>query len=429
MLTRYKYVFLIVLKVVHLNSYENNGGAGRAASRLVSALQHEGLDASLWVNYSFEAHSSQHNFSKGLLPKFITAVQIILERILTKTRIKSVKTPFSIPFFGKDISRHPALKEADIIHLHWINHAFLRPKDLAKLQKLNKPIVWTFHDSNAFTGGCHVRYACTHFEQSCGNCPIVKQPAPQDLSQHLWKSKKQAYNGLALQVIAPSQWMAQSAKKSSLFAKSPIHIIPNTLNTQVFSPSDKALAREKLGLPADAFLILSGFMPSSNDKHKGADLLVEALGIFGQSNEVELVVFGNRRAGDLPDFDLKTTFLGTITEEEKLAICYAAADVFVTPSIEDNLPNTVLESLACGTPVVAFTTGGIPDMVKHRHNGYLAPGASPEELAKGLAWVKNYADKAALSKAARQTVLSTFSETVVAKQHIKLYQSILNTRA
>ena len=420
---------MVDLKVVHLNSYENNGGAGRAASRLVQALQAQGLDASLWVNYSFEVQASQQNFSRGLFPKFITAVQIILERIRTKTRIKPVKTPFSIPFFGKDISRHPVLREADIIHLHWINHAFLRPKDLAKLQKLNKPIVWTFHDSNAFTGGCHVRYACTHFEQACGNCPIVKQPSTHDLSHHIWKSKKQAYVGLELQVIAPSQWMAQSAKKSSLFAQSPIHIVPNTLNTEVFAPSDKVLAREKLGLPANAFLILSGFMPSANDKHKGADLLVDALGIFGQNNEAELVVFGNRAAGDLPDFKFKTTFLGTITEEEKLALCYAAADVFVTPSIEDNLPNTVLESLACGTPVVAFTTGGIPDMVKHQQNGYLAKDASPKEMAKGLAWVKNNADKVSLSKVARQTVLTTFSETVVAQQHIQLYQAIIHNRA
>ena len=420
---------MVDLKVVHLNSYENNGGAGRAASRLVRALQEQCVDTSLWVNYSFESVPNSNNFSKGLLPKFITAVQIILERLLTKIRLKPLKTPFSSPVFGKDISTHPSLKAADIIHLHWVNHAFLRPQDLAKLQKLNKPIVWTFHDSNAFTGGCHVRYACTHFEQACGNCPLVKKPRANDISHNIWVAKKQAYAELSLQVVAPSTWMAQSAKKSSLFAQKPIHVIPNTLNTAVFAPSDKVIAREKLGLPAKAFLILSGFMPSANDKHKGADLLVDALRIFGQSHKAELVVFGNRTAGDLPDFKLKTTFLGTITEEEKLALCYAAADVFVTPSIEDNLPNTVLESLACGTPVVAFTTGGIPDMVKHQQNGYLAAGASPVELAKGLVWVKNHADKAALSEAARQTVLTTFSETVVAQQHIQLYQSILKGRA
>ncbi|MFM6954543.1 MAG: glycosyltransferase family 4 protein [Sphingobacteriaceae bacterium] len=417
------------MKVVHLNSYENNGGAGRAASRLVKALQEQGVDTSLWVNYSFETTPNPYNFSKGLLLKFITAVQIILERVLTKIRTKPVKIPFSIPIFGKDISKHPALKEADIIHLHWLNHAFLRPRDLAKLQKLNKPIVWTFHDSNAFTGGCHVRYTCTHFEQACGNCPVVKQPGANDLSHTIWKSKKQAYAELALQVVAPSRWMAQSAQKSSLFAEKPIQVIPNTLNTTVFAPSDKIIAREKLGLPANAFLILSGFMPSSNDKHKGADLLVEALRIFGQSHDAELVVFGSRTAGDLPDFNLKTTFLGTINEEDKLALCYAAADVFVTPSIEDNLPNTVLESLACGTPVVAFTTGGIPDMVSHQQNGYLAKDASPEELAKGLIWIKEQAGKQALSKVARQTVLDTFSETVVAQKYIHLYQSILKSRA
>lgn len=420
---------MVDLKVVHLNSYENNGGAGRAASRLVKALQEQGVDTTLWVNYSFESAPSPHNFSRGILPKFITAVQIILERMLTKIRTKPVKTPFSVPVFGKDISKHPALKEADIIHLHWLNHAFLRPRDLTKLQKLHKPIVWTFHDSNAFTGGCHVRYACTHFEQACGNCPIVKQPGPHDLSHHIWKAKKRAYAQLALHVVAPSRWMAQSAEKSSLFAKKPIHVIPNTLNTTVFAPSDKVRAREKLGLPVDAFLILSGFMPSANDKHKGADLLVDALRVFAKSHCAELVVFGNRTADDLPDFNLKTTFLGTIKEEERLALCYSAADVFVTPSIEDNLPNTVLESLACGTPVVAFTTGGIPDMLSHQQNGYLAKNASPEELAKGLVWIKEQADKEALSKAARQTVLDSFSEAVVAQKHIKLYQSILKGRA
>lgn len=420
---------MVDLKVVHLNSYENNGGAGRASARLLAALQKEGIDAELWVNYSFEPSSKVPNFSSAFIPKILTAVQIILERMLTKFCIKPVKTPFSIPFFGKNISTHPALQSADIIHLHWVNHAFLRPKDVAKLNKLNKPIVWTFHDSNAFTGGCHVRYACTNFEQSCGHCPVLKHPNATDRSHQIWAAKKQAYAGLNLQLIAPSRWMAQSAKKSALFAQSPIHQIPNTLNTEVFCPVDKMHARKKLGLNPEAFLILSGFMPSANDKHKGADLLVEALQLFGQTHAAELVVFGNRTKHDLPEFKLNTTFLGTINQEEKLALCYAAADVFVSPSIEDNLPNTVLESLACGTPVVAFTTGGIPDMVRHQKNGYLAQGQSPATLAEGLAWVMQHPNRNALSLDARETVMSHFSESVVAKKHIQLYQSILKSRA
>lgn len=424
-----KCVFLLDLKVLHLNSYENNGGAGRASARLLAALQKQGLDTQLWVNYSFEAQPQFPTFSRGIIAKMRSAGQIILERMLSKFWIKPVKTPFSIPIFGKDISRHSAVKEADILHLHWVNHAFLRPKDLAKLEKLKKPIVWTFHDSNAFTGGCHVRYTCTHFEQSCGHCPVLKHPQAEDQSNHIWQAKKEAYSGLNIEVIAPSQWMAQSAQRSSLFAQSPIHVVPNTLNTQVFRPLDKTMARKKLGLNTEAFLILSGFMPSENDRHKGADLLVEALQIFGQHHAAELVVFGNRRSGDLPNFELKTTYLGTIAEEEKLALCYAAADVFVTPSIEDNLPNTVLESLACATPVVAFTTGGIPDMVLHHKNGYLAQAQSPKLLAEGLAWVFEHPSPNELGLAARESVLANFSESVVAQKHIELYQSILKSRA
>lgn len=416
------------LKVLHLNTYENNGGAGRACGRLVKALRAEGLEAHIRVNYSFEKHPQKPSFSRGVFGKTITAFKIIAERMLTKLSVRSVKIPFSIPYLGRDISWYREVKSADILHLHWLNHAFMRPQELAQLRKLNKPIVWTFHDSNAFTGGCHVRYACTQFEQECGNCPVLKTSGPNDLSHRIWKDKELAYAGLNLHIVAPSHWMADSVKRSKLLGKAPVQVIPNTLDTTVFRPHDKSAARKALGLSPDSFLMLSGFMPSKNDKHKGTPYLLNALELFSQKAKglpLELIIFGNRDVESLPDIPVSATFLGTINDDEKLALAYSAADVFISPSLEDNLPNTVMESLACGTPVVAFNTGGIPDMVQHQQNGYLAAYESSSDLAVGLAWVYHHPDRETLNQQARAKVESQFAEKVIAQKHIELYQSLL----
>lgn len=398
--------------------------------RLNKALKAKGLDSELAVNFLFSANPEVQNLSKSFFSKFFAALGIILERIIAKLFTKNVPIPFSFPVWGKDISGHQLVKSADIIHLHWVNHAFLRPQDLAKLSGLNKPIVWTFHDSNAFTGGCHVRYDCDHFLKECGNCPILKYHGPDDSSHQIWKKKENAYSKLNLTIIAPSRWMAESVKKSSILGSVNVVNIPNTLDTSVFKPTAKVEARAKLGLDPGKFILMSGFMPSMKDLHKGTPYLIEAIELFIKNHQVstdsvELLVFGNRDEKNVPEFSIPTTFLGTISDDEKLALCYSAADVFLAPSLEDNLPNTVMESLACGTPLAAFTTGGIPDMVKHKYNGYLAEYRSSADLAAGIAWIYNYPDKAELNFNARQTVADYFSESIIGGQHIELYKSLL----
>lgn len=418
------------VKIVHINTYSGNGGAGRACQRLNRSLIRQGIDSQIWVNFTFKNDSRLNNFSAGFFRKWITAAGIIAERIVAKFLLKPLKTPFSFPVWGRNIADHPALKQADIIHLHWINHSFLRPKDLGKLAQLNKPIVWTFHDSNAFTGGCHVRYGCDHFHRECGNCPLLKNSHPSDWSHTIWKAKEQAYSRLRFSVIAPSRWMKRSVEASKLLGNRTVHNIPNTLDTGIFKPHAKPEAKRRLGISSDKFIMLSGFMPSRKDLHKGTSYLLEALEIFIKHNpeareKVELVVFGNRGAGNEADFPIKTTFLGTIADDEKLALCYSAADAFLAPSLEDNLPNTVMESLSCGTPVIAFITGGIPDMVEHLQNGYLAAYKSSVDLAAGIYWLFSNTDKATVNANARNTVETRFSEEVIAKNHIALYTQLL----
>ncbi len=168
-----------MLKVVHINTYDGNGGAGRACLRLNKALQAENIDSKVIVHYKFGKDPQIGTFNKNAVQKAYTAGTIILERILAKRFLKPQKrTPFSFAWFGRSVVHHPDVKAADVIHLHWVNHSFLDPKHLAELAKLNKPIVWTFHDSNTFTGGCHVRYTCDHFLRQCGHCPLLKSPTP-----------------------------------------------------------------------------------------------------------------------------------------------------------------------------------------------------------------------------------------------------------
>ena len=225
--------------------------------------------------------------------------------------------------------------------------------------------------------------------------------------------------------------MQTSVLRSSLMKGKTISQIPNTLETDIFKPQNKTEAKKKAGLPEDKFILLSGFMPSRKDMHKGTSYLLESLELLKirlveKADQVELIVFGNRDDKNLPDFPFKTSFLGKISSDEHLALCYAAADAFLIPSLEDNLPYTVMESLSCGTPVIAFTTGGIPDMVTHKKNGYLATYRSAESFADGIEWAINHPGREQLNQNARQIVIDKFSEKIIAKRHIDLYKQLMS---
>ncbi len=419
------------LKVIHLNTYEGNGGAGRACLRLSDALNAYGAQSAVLVFYQLKESNRTINFSKTPFQKSLALFNILAERFLVKPFVKALKTPFSLQWFGRSVIKHPDVKQADIIHLHWINHGFLSPKFLTQLDELDKPLVWTFHDSNAFTGGCHVRYACENYHQQCGYCPLLKSSGKDDLSHQTWLKKMKAYENLNFHIVAPSQWMKDSVKISSLLGARTVSVIPNTIEIDVFKPYVKAEAKKILKIAPDKFVLMSGFMPSKNDKHKGTAHLLEALQKFSKrpgvkKENIELVIFGNKENAQMPEFPFKTTFLGTITQDEHLAKCYSAADAFISASLEDNLPNTVMESLACATPVIAFKTGGIPDMVQHLENGFLANYASAVDLANGMEWIYRHQDKTTLQKEARRTILTTFSPEVIAAKHLKLYESLID---
>jgi glycosyltransferase involved in cell wall biosynthesis len=202
---------------------------------------------------------------------------------------------------------------------------------------------------SAFTGGCCYSQECDGYTKSCGNCLILGHNKSWDLSRWVWQRKAKAWQNLKLTVVSPSKWLADCAKSSSLFKNSDIRVIPNGLDTGTYKPCDRQTARNILNLPQDRQLILFGALNSTTNKRKGFPLLRQALkqlSNYENSQNWELIVFGASQPKEKLDIDLKTRYLGTLSNDISLALIYAAADVFVPPSVQDNLPNAVMEALA-----------------------------------------------------------------------------------
>ena len=243
------------------------------------------------------------------------------------------------------------------------------------------------------------------------------------------RRKKGAWSGLDITIITPSKWLAECAKKSSLFKDRCIEVIHNGLDLNLFKPIDKTTAREIWDLPINKKLILFGAMSATSDHNKGFDLLYKSLKqLAGKwSGKTELIVFGASEPENLPDFGLPVHYLGHLHDDVSLSLLYSGADVMVVPSRQDNLPNTVVESLACGTPVLAFDIGGMPDIVDHKLNGYLAKPFDTSDLAAGINWVlSDDARHKEICLKAREKAMACFDIEKVARQYAELYMEVLD---
>jgi glycosyltransferase involved in cell wall biosynthesis len=312
--------------------------------------------------------------------------------------------------------------DPDIIHLHWINAGFL---SIGSLSAFEKPIVWTMHDMWPITGGCHYAGRCRRFESNCGRCPALGSSRSRDLSRLIWDKKSAMFDGLDLTVVTPSTWLAEQAAKSSLFEGVDIQLIPNGIDTSLYSPYENTVAKEELKLNSDSSKILFG-AANIDDQRKGAGHLFSAIrNLHQRISDFELVLFGTSESGVPDDLVSCTRNLGRITDEQ-LRRLYSAADVYVVPSLEDNLPNTVMESMAAGTPVVGYDTGGIGDMIEHAQTGYLAEHGAIDDLADGIAWVLDDPDRREhLGRQARARAEERYNIETVAHQYHALYEDIL----
>jgi glycosyltransferase involved in cell wall biosynthesis len=406
------------LNIVLLSYHNQNGGAGIACGRLAEALRKAGHQVSYLVQEK-SGNDSSIELTNTPWRKALNWIRFILERLayLPYEKNKEVRFLFNPGKFGQDLSQHPLIQQADIIHLHWVNFGMLSIQNIKQLLATGKPVYWTLHDMWAFTGGCHHSGECLNFQASCGNCQeFLKNPAANDLSNQVWNEKFKAFQQPNLHIITCSDWLKERAASSSILKNQPIQSIPNAIDTSFFKPADKQSAKRILGLDPSKKYILFVAMRVNAPK-KGFSYLEKALKGL-DSSTTELIVVGN--AQDLPELQLKAHIMGHISSPEKMIQIYQAADVFVTPSLEENLPNTLMEALACGTPCVGFAIGGIPEMIDHQVNGYVAEYLSAEDLTKGLAWTLENAPE----QAARHKAESTYSEAIIAAKHVNYYTHV-----
>ncbi len=285
----------------------------------------------------------------------------------------------------------------------------------------------------AFTGGCHYSGECVRYQQECGLCPQLGSRHNKDLSHWVWKRKERSWKHITLTIVTPSRWLSSCVRKSSLLGRYRIEVIPNGIDAGIFKPIDRLYSRALLGVPENKKVILFAAINPLEDERKGYHFLIEALHRLSEkstNNLLELVVVGASTPKNSPKLPLPVRYLGYVEDVSRLVNCYSAADVFVAPSKEDNFPSTVLESLACGTPVLSFSVGGIPDLVEHMKNGYLAKPFDIADLSYGIEWIMNDESRyKALSRRARQKVEEEFTFNIQVKRYLGLYEEVLSKNA
>jgi glycosyltransferase involved in cell wall biosynthesis len=408
------------MKVLALSFSDLDGGAARACYRLHTSLRDVGIDSEIWVNSVKSRDPSVH----GPIGKWAKAMALLRPRLATPLRRMLhtdnpiIHSPAVVP------SRWPErlnASEADVVHLHWVQGEMLSINDIARIRK---PIVWTLHDMWAFCGAEHyttdLRWRDGYLRD---NRPDHESGF--DLNRWTWERKRMQWS-IPMHIVCPSQWLAGCVRASALMHDWPVSFIPNPIDFNRWRPIAPSLARQLMHLPQDCPLLLFGAMGGGRDVRKGHDLLLAALVILRSEpslRNLRVVVFGQHAPDPPLNLDFPVHYAGHLDDDFSLRALYSAADVMVIPSRQDNLPNTGLEAQACGTPVVAFNTGGLADIVEHRITGALATPFEPESLAAEIRWVLEDRQRLGqLSANARAKRLS--SPERVAQLYTEVYRSV-----
>lgn len=416
------------MKILLLSTSECNGGAAIATSRLMSALQKKGLKVTMLVRDKKTLNKSVYSINTSYIQRKLNFIRFIWERLILfwANRFDRKKLfQVSIANTGADISEHPLVKDTEIIHLNWINQGFLSVKDIQKLVNLNKPILWTMHDMWPCTGICHYSYDCTRYMENCGECAFLNSRKPQDLSYKIFQEKEFLAES-SVHIVTVSSWLKKIAETSALTKKLSVTVIPNVIDTSLFHPSDKLKAREELGLLQTNRIVLMG-AACINDPIKGLDYLKQALALLENKKDILLLLFGGIKGDNsfLNDFPVPIVSMGLLSDTSKIAKLYAAADVTVVPSLYETFGQTLIESMACGCPVVSFNNSGQTDIIDHKKNGYLARYKDSVDLSHGIEWIFENSGVLNMSKACLEKVQNNYTESIVAEKYLQLYKSLL----
>jgi glycosyltransferase involved in cell wall biosynthesis len=413
------------MKVVILNTRFQGGGAAIAARRLWEAHRQQGLEAEL-ITLDGPLSEGSTPLETNWVDRKKGFARFALDRIwfFTRAASKELRFAWSSGRWGLDLASHPLVRKADLIHLHWVNDGFLSIEGLKALARLNKPIVWTFHDMWPFTGGCHYSGDCEGFMKNCGHCPMLKSPSTADVSAQQQKAKRMLFATGNWAGVGCSEWITREASKSSLWSNKTLQAIPNPIQTNFFKPGNKELLRKKYGVPNGQKVLLFTAM-SLHDQRKGFDLLEKALHELARIKPEfqPLLLIAGKSSQELGSrLPFKAHLAGPLPAD-KMPEVYALADAMVLPSRQDNLPNTIMEAMSCGLPVAAFKIGGIPEMVIPGQTGELADPFDSLSLAHAIDQVLTHSHQ--YESSARQWVLDHYSYPKISDRYKAVYHQLL----
>ena len=408
------------MRVLLVNTSERTGGAAVAANRLMKALNNNGVKAKMLVR---EKNST--TLTVVPLPKSpLLQWRFLWERIVVFFHLRFQRQhlfEIDLANTGNDITSLREFKEADIIHLHWINQGMLSLKDIRKILRSGKPVVWTMHDIWPATAICHLTLGCRNFTTHCRNCRLLPgKGSNNDLSAKVWARKQAMIDGENIYYVACSKWLESEAKSSKLLDGQKITSIPNPIDLHIYNKGNKTEARQRLGLPTDKKLILFASQRATN-VNKGMGYLIEACRQLQDIPNLGIIILGGHAEEVTSQLSIANFPLGYVNDEQRIVDVYNAADVFVLPSLSENLPNTIMEAMACGVPCVGFKVGGIPEEIDHKKNGYVAEYRSSEDLARGIRWILSEADYTMLSDNAVHKVVQCYSQQSVAMKYLDVY--------
>ncbi|NIM10839.1 MAG: glycosyltransferase [Candidatus Aminicenantes bacterium] len=380
------------MNILIINTSDIMGGAARAAYRLHKGLNRIGINSLMLTKIM---KSQDERVLQANLPvDDDSSIELEIIDLITKNYIKNNRTNLSNTFYslgypGYDLASMKIMDRVDLINLHWVA-GFQSTESISSLLKLGKPVVWTLHDQNPFTGGCHYSAGCTLYESDCNTCPQLAND-PYNFSYYNLKNKVTHFQDKNITIVSPSQWLANLARHSMVFRNSNVVTIPNSIEINVFTPQNKGTAKRKLGIAESCLTVLTG-ASGWREKRKGFSEFLSTMRYclknkkfksLVDAGELLLLCFGTP-ANEMDRLKIPYQSFGHVHSDEKLCDIYNAADIFVFPSVEDNLPNTILEAMACATPVIAFNTGGMPDMINDGGTGRLVPFRDVEKLAAAL---------------------------------------------